>query len=100
MELGQTTAAIKSLKLAARHYAGNEQLLVDVSSRLIIMGDPQGALTATEEGVRRYENNAQLLLNRADALRLVRSGARGRGSHARAGEREGSHPACAPDRAA
>ena len=71
MELGQTTAAIKSLKLAARHYAGNEQLLVDVSSRLIIMGDPQGALTATEEGVRRYENNAQLLLNRADALRLL-----------------------------
>jgi len=71
MEAKQPVAAAEALSLASKYYAGNQQLLVDASSRLILLGKPDAALEATREGAERFPYNAQLLLNRADALRLL-----------------------------
>jgi tetratricopeptide (TPR) repeat protein len=71
MELGQREAAALTLSQAAEFYAGNQQLLEDVSSRLILMGKPAAALEATRYGAIRFAENFQLQLNRADAFRLL-----------------------------
>ncbi len=71
MQMGKSVAAAEALCLASKYYAGNQQLLVDASSRLIVLGKPDAALEATRLGAERFPKNAQLLLNRADALRLL-----------------------------
>ncbi len=71
MELKQSVAAARALIKAAANYAGNEQLLVDTTSRLILLGNPQAALAAAQPGAERFPRNVQLQLNVADALRLL-----------------------------
>jgi tetratricopeptide (TPR) repeat protein len=71
MHMGATEDAVAALSRAAENYAGNQQLLLDASARLILLGKPEAALEATRAGVKRFPGNHQLLLNRADALRLL-----------------------------
>ena len=71
MQMGKSADAVEALCLASKYYAGNQQLLVDASSRLLLLGKPDAALEATRLGAERFPENAPLLLNRADALRLL-----------------------------
>lgn len=90
MQMGESAAAVEALSLSSKYYAGNQQLLVDVSSRLLVLGKPDTVLEATRLGAERFPKNAPLLLNRADALRL-------RGEHTEAIRLLGEVQKLAPD---